>query len=458
MNVLMINPPTSNLYAKLAANLPPLGLAYLAAVLREAGHRVRIVDLGVERRGLQGIDLASFDLVGISADTPRFPAAVAVAKEVKKWGRPVVMGGYHATYMDKETLETGVVDYVVRGEGEETLLNLVNALESGYHVKNVAGISYAEGNSIIRTGRTNPADNLDRLPIPARDLLPLSRYNGTLNDLPMTNLITSRGCPFNCYFCASSHFGGLKWRARSPVSIVDEIEQIQSEFGYRAFAFVDDNFTLNPKRVFEFADELERRGLDIIWWCFSRADTLAKNEPLVKRMAEAGARRVFLGLESSEQSVLKDYGKHIKVEQEKQAVALLKKYGIAVYGSFIIGAIHETRQMIQRTIRWAKYLAPQIVQFSLLTPYPGTALFQQVERENRLLHRRWQLFDGMHAVMRTDFLEPRELEKSFVQAYRKFYLGTTYLFRRKDRNPLYRNPIARVLKSIEILLILSCYV
>lgn len=448
MRVLLINPPTSNVYAQFGADLPPLGLAYLAAVLRKAGHCVCIVDLGIEPKGLHGIDLSAYDVVGISADTPRFPAAVAIAKEVKKQKCIVVMGGYHVTFMDEEALDTGVVDYVVRGEGEEIFLNLVNVLEGSGDPEGINGISYANGRSIIRNRAANPPHDLDHLPLPARDLLPLSQYNATFNGMPLANLITSRGCPFNCYFCASSRFGGLKWRARTPVSIVEEIEQIQSDFGYRAFAFVDDNFTLNSKRVIEFADELNRRNIHIIWWCFSRADTLANNESLVKYMAEAGAQMVFLGLESGSEEVLQNYDKGLKTEQARQAIAILKKYGISIYGSFIIGAIHETKKMIQHSIRWAKQLQLDVVQFSILTPYPGTAIFRQAEQENRLLHRCWELYDGVHAVMRIDHLQPDEIQKLFVQAYRKFYFSLSNLLRSSREILRYKVPIKMIFRRI----------
>ncbi len=153
----------------------------------------------------------------------------------------------------------------------------------------------------------------------------------------MTSIISSRGCPFNCSFCASSRFGGLGWRARSSSSIADEVEFARHEYGYTAFAFMDDNFTFDPKRVIAFADELDRRRLEIIWWCFSRVDTIVENDTMVRRMSEAGAKRVFLGLESGSQEVLNGYGKRITTEQQREAISLLRRYGIETHGGFIFG-------------------------------------------------------------------------------------------------------------------------
>jgi anaerobic magnesium-protoporphyrin IX monomethyl ester cyclase len=449
MKVLLINPPTSNLYAQLGVNLPPLGLAYLAAVLRDAGHKAQIIDLCVDPGALNRVRSSAYDLVGISADTPRFPAASALAKEFKERKKIVVMGGYHVTFMDEEALNTGGVDYVVRGEGEEVFLNLVNTLEGGGDPKDGSGISYIEGRFIIRTENALPPLDLNQIPFPARDLLPLNRYKATLKGIPVTNLITSRGCPFNCNFCASSRFGGLKWRARTVSSIIDEIEELYFDYDYRAFAFMDDNFTLNPKRVLDFADELDNREFNISWWCFSRVDTMANNESLVKRMAESGARTVFLGLESSNEEVLLKYGKRINTNQIKQAISLLKKYGIDIYGSFIIGAFHETKNMIRQTIRFAKKLKLQTAQFSILTPYPGTALFEQLAGEKRLLHRHWEFYDGAHAVIETNNLKPKETQKLFAQAYFKFYLSIPYLFRFIKNSLQNKNPIRMALRAID---------
>lgn len=419
MKVLLVNPPSANLYGALGNRYPPLGLAYLAAVTRERGHEVSIVDVDLEPE--HPLDFGIWDVVGITSDTPRYPEALKVAKEAKKEGCIVVMGGYHVTFRDEEALSSGLVDYVVRGEGEEVFPALLEALDGG-DPEDVPGLSFRENGRLVRTPNALPPQDLDSLPLPARDLLPMAKYRTMLRGRPSTSVVTSRGCPFNCYFCASSAFGGLKWRPRSPESVADEVELLHREYGYGAVTFMDDNFTLSPKRVSDFIDELDRRGLDIYWYCFSRVDTIVRNPELIRRMAEAGAVEIFLGLESGSQEVLNSYGKRTTVEQEKEAIEILKSCGIRPYGSFIIGGIRETREMAERTIALAEELSLDAVQFSILTPYPGTRLFEQATKERRILTYLWRYYDGLHAVLRLDFLSPLEVQELVSRAYRRAYL------------------------------------
>jgi len=434
MKVLLINPATSNIYSKISANLPPLGLAYLASYGQKNGHVFEILDLNLNTNGLSDEILKKFDVIGITSDTPRYPAALEIAQIAKSTGKIVVMGGYHVTFMDEDALSHGSVDYVVRGEGEEIFTNLLNALEKNEDIENIDGISYLQNGIYKRNRDALPPQNLDDLPFPARELLPLKEYHTTLNGLESINMVTSRGCPFNCYFCSSSKFGGLKWRARSVKSIVDEIEYIYHTHNYKAFDFLDDNFTLNPKRVIAFADELEKRNINIIWWCFSRADTIVKNEYMVKRMAEAGAYRIFLGLESASLDVLEDYNKNISIKQQLDAVKILKKYGIRVHGSFIIGDENETEAMIMNTVKWARRLNPDLAQFSVLTPFPGTKLYEDMEREGKLLHHNWREYDALHPTIKLKYIKPERLRKLTIKSYRKFYVNFNRLFKKESTN------------------------
>ncbi len=445
MKVLLISPQGSNIYAKMKVALPPLGIAYLAAVIREKGHKVKIIDRSIEQQKLLPEDFAPFDLIGISADTPRYPEAVEIARTAKKAGKMVTMGGYHVTFLDKEALETGVVDIIIRGEAEEIIVNLIDALEKKKDLSTVKGISFVRDGNLIRTPVAPPPQNLDAMPFPARDLLSLKKYSSQMAGLPVTNLITSRGCPFNCYFCSSSKFGGLKWRYRSAKSIADEIEILYHDYGYRTFAFMDDNFTLSKRRVMNFADELEKRKMnDIIWWCFSRVDILVRNEDMVKRMAEAGAFQVFLGLESHNEQTLNDYGKNVGNKEQDQAIKLLHKYGINIHGSFIVGDINETKEMAMQTARWVQKVNPRVTQFSILTPYPGTALYNDVEREGRFLHKNWELYDALHATVKTDGMNPNEVQKMLIKDYRMAYLNKYRLFHPRKATPA----IAQRLKKL----------
>lgn len=418
MKILLAYPSKEDTYRKVGFVLPPMGIAYIAGVLRDNGHQVKIADFNVSD---EKVDFSSFDIVGISSDTSRYKAALELAKEAKKSGRTVVMGGPHVSYLDAETLQTGLCDYVVRAEGEETMLELVNSIESSRDISSVSGISFLSDGTLVRTADRGFIQDINSL-VPARDLLSMQSYRRLeMGKRKMTSVLTSRGCPFSCSFCCSTEFSGRRWRSRSPVKIVDEIEDIVTNHGFNGIAFLDDNFTLDPKRVMDICDEILRRDVDIYWWCFSRSDTLLKNEEMVRRMAEAGAKYIFVGFESRHQKTLDSYNKKTSETMAKEVASLLKKYGISVHGSFIIGNVDETREMVHNTIRYAREINPQAVQFTILTPYPGTRLFDEVK--DRVVTWDWDLFDCLHSVIRTDHLNQKELESLMKKAYISFYLS-----------------------------------
>lgn len=445
MRVLLVNPPSRGIYYRLGLFLPPLGLGYLAAALREHGHHVDIVDLNVDRDALKNPPWEEWDVVGISGDTSRHQAAMEIARQAKEAGKTVVLGSYHATFMDAETLESGYVDYVIRGEGEQSFVELVKCLASKGDLSKVPGLSYLADGVVVRNPDSLPVNDLDSLPQPARDLLPMHRYRTRkLNGRPLTTLVTSRGCPYNCSFCSSSQFAGTKWRSRQPQKIVDEIEEVVSRYNFGAVAFMDDNFTLNPKRVREICREIVRRGLDVFWWCFSRVDTIVKNEAMVEDMARAGARMIFLGLENASQAVLNSYGKGFTTDVAARAVEILKKHGIRVWGSFIVGGMDETKENIRQTVQYAKMLDVDIAEFSILTPFPGTALFRQAQEEQRIVSYDWSLYDGAHAVMNTKNLTRKEIATETIKAYISFYGRLSRLKQVADGLKIYLQAIPKL--------------
>lgn len=417
MNILLACPFREDTYRKVGFILPPLGIAYIAAVLRDNGHDVSIVDYNVTD---EKTDFGKYDIVGISTDTSRYKSSLRLAKDAKDAGCTVVMGGPHVSYRDEEVLRTGLCDFVVREEGEQTMLELAGAIHTA-RAADVTGISYLTNGVLQRNPARGFMDNIDDL-LPARDLLDMHAYRRLeMGGRKMTSVLTSRGCPFACSFCCSTEFSGRRWRARSAVKVVDEVAEIVAHYGYNGIAFLDDNFTLDPGRVVAICEGILQRGLDVYWWCFSRADTLLKNEEMVARMAEAGCKYVFIGFESRHQKTLDSYNKKTTDRMGKDVVALLRRHRISVHGSFIIGAPHETPEMIRDTIGYAKEINPQAAQFTILTPYPGTGLYEDVK--DRIISRDWDRYDCLHSVIRTDHLSAQDLEGLLKKAYASFYLS-----------------------------------
>lgn len=427
MRVLLVYPGSPDIYHKVGFILPPLGLAYIASVLRNNNYAVEILDMKVSRKEP---DFSKYDVVGISADAMRYKEGLRIAKSAKEKGCTVIMGGPHPTFIDEDALKNGI-DFIVRGEGEETMLELLEVLKKRISphkvyplrdksLNGVKGISFMNNGEIHRTPDRKPVTDLDSLPLPSRDILPMDSYRTLkMGKRSVTSMITSRGCPYGCTFCASSEFSGFSWRARRPERVVDEIEHIINNYGFDAIAFLDDNFTLNPRRVIAICDEIIKRKIDIYWWCFSRADILLRNEGMVRRMAEAGARYIFIGFESGRQEFLEGYKKRTKASEAKDVINLLRRYGIDTHASFIIGGIDETKEMVRDTIRFAKELMPEAAQFSILTPYPGTKLFEDVKE--RITTYDWDLYDCLHSVLTLDYLTKKDVENLLKEAYLSFY-------------------------------------
>ncbi|MBC7320453.1 cobalamin B12-binding domain-containing protein [bacterium] len=419
MKILLVNPPMASYYHRLGLKYPPLGVGYIAGILQREGYKVKVVDLNVETIKISSIPYQDFDVVGISTDTTRYPLAINIAKYAKAKGCKVIIGGPHTTFLDREALETGCIDYVVRGEGEYIILDLIRALEGKKDIRDVKGVSYVKEGEFIRNPNAELIKDLDALPFPARNLLPMNRYTAKLEGTYATSLVTSRGCPFNCSFCSASAFSGIEWRSRSVKNILEELNILYKKYGFKAIAFFDDNFTLNPNRVTELCEEILKLGWKFKWWAFSRVEGILNNPKMVELMAKAGNYMVFIGFESANQDVLDSFKKKLVVEKAREAINILRKNKIKVMGSFIIGAMEETKEMIQKTIDYAKRLDPDIAQFSILTPYPGTALFEEVK--SRLINKNWLLYDGGHNVFRLEHLTPKEVRWLIAKAYISFY-------------------------------------
>ncbi len=419
MKLLLVYPYLRDVFHKLGFLLPPLGLGYLAAAAKREGYDVDVCDLNLDdAKNLP--NLSHYDVVGISLDTSRYNGAMSIARSALDEGATVVMGGPHATFVADDILSDGNAHYIVRGEGEETFVHLLHCLSTGEDVAGIDGVSFLREGRVIHTPDRPPPHNLDALPYPDREALNINRYKSLrLGGRAITSMVTSRGCPFNCGFCSSTVFSGATWRSRSPAGVLDEIESIVKDFDFGAVCFMDDNFTMNPRRVIDIAEGLISRRLDIFWWCFSRGDIIIKNEDMVRHMARSGCRYVFMGIETANNSVLEDCGKTIKSADSVRAIKMLKDYGIETMGSFIIGWPGETRQMIKETIRVSKRIGLGGAQFSILTPYPGTAIYDKYR--SRIVERDWEKFDCFHSVMKLDYLSPADIQRMLRRAFFSFY-------------------------------------
>ena len=402
MKILLTNPKTVNVFESFGFVFPPLGLLYVAAVAEQSGHNVKIEDFRISRHSHASYDYQSYDIVGITTDTRRFQGAMEIAKRAKDLGRTVVMGGPHPAFSDEEILKSGCVDFIVKGEGEVTFPALLDGIGKGADLSSIKGLSYLNKGSIVSTPQPELIQDLDALPLPARHLTDIEaykraglRYGGKR---PVAVISSSRGCTHNCSFCLTPRMYGNIWRARSASSVIAEIKEVYHTYGYRAVAFCDDNFTVSPERVKEICSMIIESGLDIWWWCLSTPATLLKNEDMVRLMSKSGAKTVYIGVESVNPSTLKEFNKGLTTDIPQKAANLLKKNGIEVFASYILGGVNDDLRTMLATIKFARKLDTSVAQFTILTPYPGTTLHRNIS--GLLRHRRWHLYDGFHLVFR----------------------------------------------------------
>jgi anaerobic magnesium-protoporphyrin IX monomethyl ester cyclase len=427
LKILLLNPPNKGYYYKLGAFYPPLGIAYISSMLKEAGHETKIIDMNIQKFDYKKENYNDYDLVGISVDTVRSNIAYRIAKYIRSKNIKVVLGGPHASAEVSNILENQIADYVIVGEGERSFLNLVENLKQGELYPEIPGVAYIKHDE-LKVFQNKFIDDLDSVPFPDREGLPLKLYKTKFDGKIATSIITSRGCPFDCEFCSASQFMGIKWRKRSVDNVMEEIKLLVKKLGYKSLIFFDDNFTMDPKRVIKISEEILKNNLKISWWAFSRADEIVGHEDMVEAMSKAGCKMLFVGFESAVDDVLKEYGKKLTSSIAISVSNILKKYKIDLFASFIFGALEDSIESINKTINLAKRLGASIVQFSILTPYPGTRLFNKLK--NNLITKNYELFDATNLVFKHPNFSPESLKKIFIRAYYKVYLNPKLLFKR----------------------------
>ena len=423
----------------------PIGLAYVAAVLEGSGHTVEVLDCAALSMGFkelkERISSIKPDIVGLTAMTPTVGSALRVAGLVKETvpSALVVLGGVHPSFMDKQILkQTETVDAVVRGEGEYTMAELVSAYQRGEGFKGILGITFRNDNSIARNPDRPFIENLDALPRPALKYFPLEKYR--IFGKKILPIVSSRGCPFQCSFCVTSRVFGRKVRMRSPESVVNEMIWLVEDLKADAITFYDDTFTFSRERVEKICEEIIARGLDVPWDCQTRADCISPE--LLRKMRKAGCQVITIGVESASQNTLKAIGKGTTPEQNKKAVEMIKKAGITVVTSVIIGYPGEDINDIYRTLKFVKDLKPDDAYICVATPYPGTELYRIVKEKGWTMLEDWSGYDTLTPVFDNPLISNEEILKARRRFYDEFY-SPWYIIRQLFKGKFYNRVLAR---------------
>ena len=420
MRILLINP----FYPISETPSPTLGLAYLAAALEQAGARVKILDFVVYPYTQAGLETAvkSFKphIAGATAVTMTIDHASQMLKDLKTIAPEIltVMGGPHVTFRARETLEeTPQLDVVVLGEGEQTMVELMQAVKSGGDLSGVNGVAFRRGSEITTTPGREFITNLNNLPSPARHLLPLGRYRAL--GLPAT-LTTSRGCPYRCIFCVGRKMGGAKVRYHSADRVVSELAYLVDRQFVR-INIADDLFTANPDHCLAVCDAILSHGLSVDWTAFARVDRIS--EKLLLKMKAAGCTAVSFGIESANRAILKTIKKGIRLDQIRQAVRMCLRVGISPNASFILGLPGETRDTIRETVSFANSLQQEGLAygFHILAPFPGTEVREHADRLGlRILTDDWSEYHANRAVVETEDAD-RQLLNAVAGDWEKKY-------------------------------------
>ena len=465
MRVLLINPkfrlPIDT------RTTPHLGLAYLGAVSEEAGYDVRIFDADVEDQPLEDF-IREFrpHVVGITANTPQVMQAWRTAKRIKAvHDVPIVLGGPHVSVLPEESAARPEVDMVVRGEGEETWLHICRTVESYLKDqptfstaalmdpaldiwKDVQGITYKTSDGKVHTNPDRPAiRDLDSLPWPAYHLFKMEKYTNLQPAMDKVDgsrsfsILTSRGCPYRCTFCSQSIMP-IRWRARSPENVLEEWRHLVVDLGAEEIGVLDDSANIRMDRLITLADLLIENRLNHVPWIFVngiRANLATKE--LLRKLKEAGLKRTAFGVETGDPELLMTVDKRIDHDTIRQAFKNAKEVGLETIGFFIIGLPGDTRESMQKTIDFAIELDPLIANFSMMTPYPGTIVYEIVKRQGRLLVQNWEdyVFFDNRARFEMGDLTAELMEEMFRKAYRQFYWRPKYIMRAIRRPDFWLN-------------------
>jgi len=427
---------------KAAGTYFPLGIGYISAYVKQFGYRVKFFDPNVQK--IELTDIVEFIqthkpiLVGMSFMTPQFFTAKDIVDKIKNRlpGIPVVLGGAHPSVMPKKTLEEiPNADYIVYNEGEQTMLELIEFInQKGDTPRNIDGLVWKDGDSIVVNKPRASIDNLDKLPFPDRELIDQSMYHAQSflsYSRKAITIYTSRGCPGKCVFCASGHTLRNRIRQRSIENVMDEIDFLRRRYDIDYLMIKDDTFTINNRLIRNFCQEIKRRHPKLRWHCMVRADTV--DEEILAVMKNAGLNDVFIGIESGNNEILKKSRKGTNTKQVRSIVEACERLGIKTYGAFILGLPGDTRETIHETIDFACSLPLTMAGFSILIPYPGTKVYEDYFiHGTQINYRQFIASTGLNYVEGYTGLKNvklDELPRLVSLAQRQFYFRPSQIMR-----------------------------
>ncbi len=463
MKIWLVNPPVVRehpsgvqaIVQSLFFNSPPLGLAYIAAVLERDGHRVWITDSPVER--MNGDDLLDAarrfrpDVVGFTATTSYFDNAAVAARNIRQILPEVVigLGGPHFNANLDVLASHPEFDFGVQGEGEITMSEVVTRIEQGQDFAVVPGVHVFRGGELHAAPPRAPVADLDILPMPARHLLPLKRYMPLPNDhhmLPKTAMITSRGCPFKCIFCDKSTFGA-SYRSHSPERIVAEMHHLTDTYGVRDIAFVDSTFTPNKRRIDAVLSAMEADPPQCTWTCSCRANVL--DEQLLRRMRAMGCWRIRIAIESGNDEILGRIRKGITKAQFAKTVRAADRLGFQVKSFFMVGHMGETADTIEESIQFALDLPIKDVTVQINTPLRGTPLYDECLKYGTVIEKEQGSYSFFEPVFIPAGMTGEQLLAAHRSFYRRFYLRPSLAWRhlKEVRRP---SDVTKYLKAVPL--------
>lgn len=454
MNFVFINPPrniaANNIWRIINSENPPLGLALLSAIWDAQGHTSQIIDAAALQLKIPEI-IALInpvtDFVGITATTPEISRALVIARKVREVfpSIKIIMGGVHPTVFHEELVRDKFCDMVIRNEGEIPITELAKG--TPYNL--IPNLTWRKSNNevVVNPDAATYVD-LNNLPFPAYDKLPMNLYHSALGaaiQKPSIGMITSRGCPGKCTFCFSGMFGS-PIRFMSPARIIEHIEHLQNNYGIREISFYDDTFTVNQKNVAELCQLMIAKNLKLSWSCFARLDAVTPE--LLLLMKEAGCHQIMYGFETIDENILKNINKGINLTQFQKAIDWTKAAKINIRGAFMLGNPGETLASMERTINYAKTIRIPFAIFNITTPYPGTAMYNEFASKNLLLHRNWEIYNLAEPILKLDTVSAEAVKQFYYKAYRDFYLRPDFIL----RHIFAKNTLAELLIYVKAIL------